>query len=48
LLLGYVLIEVYYTLAADGGCELLMRRFNALVLLLPLLLLLCSCGDRSV
>jgi hypothetical protein len=35
LLLGYVLIEVYYALAADGGCELLMRHFNALVLLLP-------------
>ena len=35
LLLGYVLIEVYYALAADGGCELLMRPFNVLVLLLP-------------
>jgi hypothetical protein len=38
LLLGYVLIEVYYALAADGGCELLLRRFNVLVLLLAELL----------
>jgi hypothetical protein len=31
LLLGYIPIEVYYALAADDGCELLMRRLNVLV-----------------
>jgi hypothetical protein len=33
LLLGYVPIEVYYALAADGSCELLMHCLNVLVLL---------------
>lgn len=47
-MLGYVLIEAYYALAADGGCELLMHCVNVLMLLLPWLLLLCGCGDRSV